>query len=77
MLWRQGKLDNSRLAAAIKATFAKRATHSMPRKLEPPPTEWEPVFAALARECDLNVGLSAGFENVQGFVDKIFGRQPG
>ena len=72
LLIRQRKLDNSRLAAAIKATFAKRATHPMPRKLEPPPTEWEPVFAALARECDLNVGLSAGFENVQGFVEGLW-----
>ena len=44
LLIRQGKLDNPRLVAAIKATFAKRATHPMPWKLEPPPAEWEPVF---------------------------------
>jgi len=77
LLIRQGKLDNPRLVAAIKATFAKRATHPMPWKLEPPPAEWEPVFQALARECDLDVRLSAGFETVQGFVGKIFGRQTG
>jgi predicted nucleotidyltransferase component of viral defense system len=77
LLIRQGKLDNPRLVAAIKATFAKRATHPMPWKLEPPPAEWEPVFQALARECNLDVRLSAGFETVQGFVDKIFGRQTG
>ncbi len=77
LLIRQGKIDNPRLAAAIKATFAKRATHPMPRKLEPPPSEWEPVFQALARECDLDVGLSAGFETVQGFVGTILGRQTG
>ncbi len=77
LLIRQGKIDNPRLAAAIKATFAKRATHPMPRKLEPPPSECEPVFQALARECDLDVGLSAGFETVQGFVGTILGRQTG
>ncbi len=77
LLIQHGKLDNPRLAAAIKATFAKRATHPMPRKLEVPPSEWEPVFQALARECDLDVGLSAGFEIVQGFVGKILGRQTG
>jgi hypothetical protein len=71
------KLDNSRLAAAIKATFAKRATHPIPRKLEPPPAAWEPVFEALARECDLDVGLPAEFETVRGFVGKILGRQTG
>jgi predicted nucleotidyltransferase component of viral defense system len=75
LLIRQGKLDNTRLAAAIKATFTKRATHPMPWKLEPPPGEWEPVFQALARECDLDVRLSAGFEIAQGFVGKILGRQ--
>jgi hypothetical protein len=77
LLIRQGKLDNPILVAAIKATFAKRATHPMPWKLEPPPAEWEPVFQALARECDLDVRLSAGFETVQGFVGKIFGGQTG
>jgi hypothetical protein len=77
LLIRQGKLDNPRLMAAIKATFAKRATHPMPWKLEPPPAEWDPVFQALARECDLDVRLPTGFEIVQGFVGKIFGRQTG
>jgi hypothetical protein len=75
LLIRHGKLDNPRLATAIKATFEKRATHPMPWKLELPPTEWEPVFQALARECDLDVRLSAGFEIVQRFVGKILGRQ--
>jgi hypothetical protein len=77
LLIRQGKLDNSRLAGAIKATFAKRATHPIPRKLEPPPAEWGPVFEDLARECGLDVRLSAGFEAVRGFVGKILGRQTG
>ena len=44
------KLDDSRLAIAIEATFAKRAPHAVPHKLEPPPSEWGPVFAALAQE---------------------------
>jgi len=77
LLIRHEKLDNQRLAAAIEATFAKRATHPIPRKLELPPSEWEPVFQALTRECDLDVRLSAGFEIVQGFVGKILGRQRG
>ncbi len=49
----------------------------MPRKLEPPPSEWEPVFQALVRECDVDVRLSAAFEIVQGFVGKILGKQTG
>jgi hypothetical protein len=77
LLIRHGKLDDPTLATTIKATFANRATHPIPRKLEPPPSEWKPVFQALARECDLDVKLSAGFEIVQGFVGKILGRQTG
>jgi len=77
LLIREGKLDKSRLAAAIRATFAKRATHTIPRKLEVPPAAWESLFEGLARECDLDVALSAGFETVQAFVGKIFGRHAG
>jgi len=51
--------------------FSVRTT---PENLEPPPEEWAPVFAALARECSLNVSLSDGFEIVRGFVAKIRGR---
>jgi hypothetical protein len=41
------------------------------KKLEPPPEEWARVFAALARECGLDLSLSDGFEIVRGFVAKI------
>src|SRR5258708_27688419 len=75
LLIRQGKLDNPRLAAAIKATFAKRATHPMPWKLGPPPAVWGPVVQALAQECDLHLRLSARLENVQGFVSNVLGKQ--
>jgi hypothetical protein len=71
LLIRQEKLDKSRVKLALRATFARRATHDVPGKLEPPPEEWAPVFAALARECGLDVSLSDGFEIVQGFAEKI------
>jgi hypothetical protein len=52
------------------------AIQSVPFEVEEsPPAEWEPVFQALAQECDLDVKLSAGFETVRGFVGKILGRQ--
>src|SRR5258708_31481050 len=43
LLIRHEELDNPTLAAAIKATFAKSATHPKPRELAPPPSEWRPV----------------------------------
>src|SRR5260370_28674400 len=77
LLIRHGNLDNSRLAAAMKATFAQTSTHPVPRKIEPPPSEGEPVFQALPRECSPALGLSGGFETVMGFVGKVLESQAG
>jgi hypothetical protein len=71
LLIAQGKLDNPRMASAIAATFKRRATHDVPRKLEPPPAEWKSTFEALAGECGLKTSLSEGFVTVQGFVAGI------
>ena len=71
LLIAQGKLDNRRMASAVAATFKRRATHGVPRRLEPPPAEWKPTFEALAGECGLKTSLSEGFATVQGFVAGI------
>jgi hypothetical protein len=69
LLFIRGKqLDNSKTAAAVRATFVKRATHEMPGVLQAPPKEWEPVFDALAKECDLAMTLREGFEAVREFT---------
>jgi hypothetical protein len=39
----------------------------VPKELDPPPAEWEPVFDALAKECDLTMKLQEGFELVREF----------
>ena len=75
LLIRQGNLDHSRLGSAIEVTFAKRATHGVPHKLENPPLEWEAVFAALARECELELTLAEGFSVMQDFLRSILGKR--
>ncbi len=62
------KLDKGKVGAAIRATFARRATHELPRDLGAPPTEWEPVFDALAKQCNLAMNLQKGFELVREFT---------
>lgn len=57
LLIRTQKLDEGKTAAAVRATFAKRATHERPRQLDTPPAEWEAVFDALAKECGLAMNL--------------------
>ncbi len=64
-------LDKSKTAAAVRATFMKRATHNVPKELDPPPAEWEPVFDALAKECDLAMELREGFELVREFTKTL------
>jgi hypothetical protein len=52
----------------VRTTFLKRATHALPKEIEPPPAEWEPVFDALAKECNLELKLRGGFEMVRDFT---------
>src|SRR6266699_5471049 len=68
LLTRQGKLDKGRVKTAIEVTFARRTTHALPQELEPPPPEWEPVFESLAKECELDLNLTAAFNTVEAFV---------
>ena len=67
LLIRREKLDKDKTVAAVRATFLKRATHDVPKELDPPPAEWEPVFDALAKECDLTMQLREGFDVVREF----------
>ncbi len=71
LLIRGGTLDKSKTAAAIRVTFMKRATHYAPPELDPPPVEWEPVFDALAKECNLAMELPEGFELVREFTKTL------
>ncbi len=68
LLIRGENLDKGRTATAVRTTFAKRATHNVPKELDPAPTEWEPVFDALAKECALATKLRQGFEVVREFM---------
>jgi len=71
LLINAGTLDKSKTAAAVRATFMKRATHDVPKEPDPPPAEWEPVFDALAKECNLAMQLPEGFELVREFTKTL------
>ena len=71
LLIRGETLDKSKTAVAVRATFIKRATHDVPKELDPPPAEWELVFDALAKECDLTMELREGFELVREFTQTL------
>lgn len=71
LLIREGKIDRKKAGTAVRATFARRATHAIPKELDAPPAEWEPVFEELARECNLKMKLREEFEKVREFTDAL------
>jgi len=67
LLIQSGTLDSGRLVQALHATFGRRATHSVPEALTPPPEEWSAPFARLAAECSLELSVSEAFGIVMEF----------
>jgi hypothetical protein len=68
LLIRGANLEEEEAVVAIRATFTRRGTHEVPRKLDSPPAEWTPVFDALARECGLAMTMREGFELTRKFI---------
>src|SRR6516225_9519404 len=71
LLVRGKKIEQKNVAAAIRVTFRRRATHEIPQKLDPPPKDWTLVFDALAKECGLTMKMEQGFELVREFVGTL------
>ena len=66
-----GKLDRERLIRDVQDTFVQRATHELPRSLEPPPSFWEPVFRKLAAECLIDGDIAVQFEKVSQYYQML------
>ena len=67
LLIRSDTLESGRVVEALHATFGRRATHSVPAALTPPPEEWAAPFARLAAECSLQLSVSEAFGIVMEF----------
>ena len=61
LLIRSRTLASSRIVQALHATFDLRATHPVPKALDPPPEEWRAPFARLAAECRIDSSASEAF----------------
>lgn len=65
-------LDASALAAAIRETFAHRATHLPPGSLPEPAVPWEPVYARMATADGLPWGTLGDLtQAVRAFLDPV------
>jgi hypothetical protein len=64
LLVQSGTMDLSRVAEALRRTFARRGTHDLPIALTAPPEDWATPFANMAGECSLRMDAAAAFAEV-------------
>ncbi|MGO8763531.1 MAG: nucleotidyl transferase AbiEii/AbiGii toxin family protein [Limisphaerales bacterium] len=65
----QTKMDAARLPQAIRETFQRRQTHTVPADLIAPPASWFTTFAEMAQECGLETDIAKQF----GLVEQFYG----
>jgi hypothetical protein len=73
LLIQSATLDHNKVTEAIRVTFERRKTHSLPNTLPVPPAEWQNAYRALARECDLSGQLEDAFAVLRMFMEPILG----
>jgi hypothetical protein len=73
LLIKSATLAHNKVTEAIRLTFERRKTHSLPDTLPVPPAEWQNPYRALARECDLSGQLEEAFAVLRMFVKPILG----
>jgi len=75
LLIRSGDLQEDRLREAVRLTFGRRRTHSIPADLPQPPEAWITEFRELSKECGLQMDLEETFSEVRRFLGPIIVRQ--
>ena len=60
----------AKVAEAIRVTFDRRRTHTLPKTLLHPSTDWRKPFEALAKECRLSEGIDDAFVALEKFLSE-------
>jgi hypothetical protein len=61
LLIQSGTLDKAQVGEAIRLTFDRRGTHTLPKTLPKPPSGWKKPYEALAKECGLSGTVEGAF----------------
>lgn len=67
----QDGMKRDLLKIAMSETFKRRDTHALDLNVQAPPNSWGATFSAMAKECDLNPDLNAGFKTLLDYLKKI------
>ena len=70
LLIQSGTLDKAQVGEAIRLTFGRRRTHTLPKTLLQPPADWQKPFEALAKECRLSEGIDSAFGALEKFLSE-------
>ncbi len=71
LLIEQTELNTTRLPQAIRETFQRRKTHSIPHTLIAPQASWSNPFAETAAECGLEPDIETQFGVVERFLSRL------
>jgi hypothetical protein len=71
LLIQSATLARNKVTEAIRVTFERCETHSLPNTLPVPPAEWQNPYRAVARECDLSGQVEDAFAVLQMFMESI------
>lgn len=71
LIARYESVESGRLRDALQATFARRNTHPLPKRLPSPPYNWQVPYARAASDLDLDHDLSSGIALAAEMLDPI------
>jgi hypothetical protein len=74
LLIRSDEVHQPRLAEAVRMTFDRRKTHTIPSALVPPPQSWDSQFRTLAAGCGLTSGMAGSFQEVESLLNPVLRR---
>jgi hypothetical protein len=68
LLIQSSTLDKAQVGEAVRLTFDRRGTHSVPKALPKPPSDWKRPYDALAKECGLSGAVDGAFAILDGYL---------
>ena len=66
------QIDMANLKSIMEKIFKMRGTHLLSKNLEPPPSEWNPVYEILADECGIKHSLFQAYNELNHFFRLLF-----